>query len=129
MQKRDVVAGSALADATGGKAHALGGEPFHGLGQVVNPQANVVQRRGVHGGLFLDVQRLHDVHLHLEGALAHGQDVFIDVFAFALEGACLLQAQHVHPQGLHALLVGAANGDLLDAQDFEGALGCAHECS
>jgi hypothetical protein len=28
-----------------------------------------------------------------------------------------------------AALVGAANGDLLDAQDFEGALACAHECT
>ena len=116
------------ADAAGRKAHALGGKPLYGLGQIVNPQANVVERRGVNGGFFVDVQRLHDVHFHLHRALAHGEDVFIHVFALRLESAGLLQAQHVHPELFHALFVGATNGNLLDAQDLEGACGDVHGC-
>ena len=125
VQKADVITRRPFADPPGRKAHAVGSEPFHGAGQVINPQANVVQRGGVHSGFLVHVQRLHDVHLHLHGPFAHGQNVFINVFTLTLEGAGLLQPQHVHPQGFHALLVGAANGDLLDAQNFEGALvGC-----
>ncbi|MPN54604.1 hypothetical protein SDC9_202275 [bioreactor metagenome] len=121
MQESDVIACRSLADTARSKSHAIGRQPFHSLGQVVDPQADVVQRRGVHSGLLLDVERLHDVHLDLEGALPHGQDVLIDVLALALERAGLLQAQHVHPQLLHAALVGTADGDLLDAQHFKGA--------
>jgi hypothetical protein len=104
VQKANVIARSPLADAARRKAHALGREPLHGRGQVVDPQADVVERRGVHGGLLVDVERLHDVHLDLEGALPHGQDVLVNVLALALEGAGLLQAQHVHPQLFHAPL-------------------------
>ena len=80
----------------------------------------MVERRGVHGRLLLRVKRLHQVDLDLERPAADGADVFIHVLALALEGAGFLQAEHVDPQRLQALLVGAADGDLLDAEDFEG---------
>src|SRR6218665_1155169 len=124
VQKGNVMACRALADAARGKAHAPGAEPLHGPGQVVDPQADVVQRRAVHGGFFADVQRLHQVDLDLMRIAAHGQDVFIDVFTLALETAPGGQAQHVDPQGFHALLVGAADGDLLYAQNLERSGDC-----
>ncbi|MGC4090769.1 MAG: hypothetical protein QM756_23430 [Polyangiaceae bacterium] len=73
--------------------------------------------------LLFRVQGLHQVHFHLEGALAHGADVLVHVFPFGDEIACHFQAQHVHPQGFQLLLGRAADGDLLDAEDFEGTLG------
>ncbi|MOA47213.1 hypothetical protein D3C78_1698290 [compost metagenome] len=57
----------------------------------------MVERRGVHGGLLVRVHGLHDVDFDFHRATAHGEDVLIDVFTFALEGAGLLQAQHVDP--------------------------------
>jgi Na+-translocating ferredoxin:NAD+ oxidoreductase subunit B len=87
VQKGDVEAGRALADAAGRKAHALGREPFHRHRQVVDPQADVVERRGVDRRLFLGVHGLHQVDLDLEGAAADGADVFVHVLALAA-GRC-----------------------------------------
>jgi hypothetical protein len=74
-------------------------------------------------GFLVGVQRLHQVHLDLEGrAAADGTDVFIDVLALAAEGARHFQAEHVDPKRLQAFLVGPADGDLLDAQHLEWSL-------
>ena len=44
VDKADVVSRGAFADAAGGEAHALRREPRHGGGEVINPQADVVER-------------------------------------------------------------------------------------
>src|SRR5690606_5250549 len=77
----------------------------------------------VHRGLLVRVQRLHQIDLDLERPLADGADVFVDVLALAAEGAGHLQAEHVDPEFLQALLVGAADGDLLHAEHAKGAGG------
>jgi hypothetical protein len=63
VDEADVVAGRALADAAGREAHAVRVIHSTAFGQVVDPQADVVQRRGVHGGLLVGVERLHQVDL------------------------------------------------------------------
>ncbi|MNT74725.1 hypothetical protein D3C72_2135680 [compost metagenome] len=119
MQEGDVVACSPFADATRCKAYAVGTEPFHGSRQIIDPQPNMVERRGVDGGFFLDVHGLHDVHFHLHRAFAHDQDVLIHILSLALEGAGLLQPQHIDPELFHAALVGTADGNLLNPQNLE----------
>ena len=68
-------------------------------------------------GLLVGVQRLHQVDFHRKGSLAQRTDVLVDVLAFAHEGAFDGETQHVHPQRLQALLVGPADGNLLDAEN------------
>ena len=49
-------------------------EPLHGALDVVDPQADVVERRRMHRGLFLRIERLHQVDLdlgHDEALLGH----------------------------------------------------------
>src|SRR5207245_956443 len=46
-------------------------------------------------------------------------DVLVDVLALAAERARDFQAEHVDPQLREAVLVRAADGDLLDAEDLE----------
>jgi hypothetical protein len=104
------------------KAQALGLQPAHGGRQIVHPQPDVVERRGVHRGFLLGIQRLHEVDLHRRPALTQGQDVLVDVLTFALKGAGRRDAEQIDPQGPEALLVKAADGDLLEAEDLEGAL-------
>jgi hypothetical protein len=119
MDEADVEAGGALADAAWGKAHPLGRQPFHGLRQVVYPQANVVERRGVHGRLLVRIERLHQVDFDLERSAAHGANVLVDIFPLADEVARHGQPQLVHPQRLQPLLGGPADGDLLNAENSE----------
>ena len=57
----------------------------HRNGQVVDPQPDVIERRRVHGGLLLGIDRLHQVHLHPVRTNAHGADVLVDVLAFGAE--------------------------------------------
>ena len=45
MDEGDVVAGGAASDAAGGEAHALALQVPHRHGQLVDPEANVVERR------------------------------------------------------------------------------------
>jgi Pyridine nucleotide-disulphide oxidoreductase, dimerisation domain/Pyridine nucleotide-disulphide oxidoreductase len=63
VQEGDVKTRSTFADAAGGEAHAVGAEPLHRGGQVVDPQAHVVERGSVNGGFLLQVERLHQVTL------------------------------------------------------------------
>ena len=123
MQEGDVETRRAAPDAAGRKAHAIGAEPLYGLGQIVHPQADVVERGGVHRRLLLGVERLHQVNFNLERAAAERADVLVDVLPFGDEIAGDFEAQHVDPQGLESFLARAADGDLLNAEDLEGALG------
>ena len=75
----------------------------------------------MHGGLFLDVNGLHQIDLNLERAAADGADVFIHVFPLADKIASDFQPQHVHPQRPKPVFARAPNGDLLNAQHLEWA--------
>jgi hypothetical protein len=119
VHEADVKPRRTLSDATGCKANPLHGQPFDSLGQVVNPQADMVQRRGVNRRFFLDVERLHQIDLDLEGAVADGADVFINVLALADEITGDLQPQHVNPQRAKPVFAGRADGDLLNTQNLE----------
>jgi glyoxylate carboligase len=105
VQKANIKTGRTWAYTARRKAHALGCEPFNGLGQVVNPQANVVKGGGVYRWLFVGVNGLHEINLHLEGAHAHGANIFVNVFTLTLKVARDLKAQHVHPQGAQLGLI------------------------
>src|SRR5574343_578161 len=121
VQEGNVEAGGPLANPTRGKADAVGRQPFDGLGQVVDPQADVIERRRMDGRLFLRIERLHQIDLDLERAAAHGADVLVDILALGNESAADFQAEHVDPEGAQLGLGGAANGDLLNAENLERA--------
>jgi hypothetical protein len=98
MNKADVMARGALANAAGREADTVGTQPFHRFRQVVNPQTHVVQRRCMNRGLLVRIERLHQIDLDLEGAFSHHADVFIDVLALAHEVAGEVEAQLVDPK-------------------------------
>ena len=107
----------ALADAARREAHPVGRHPLDRRRQIVDPEPDMVERRGVHGGLLVGVQRLHQVDLDRMRPVAHGADVLVDVLALADEVALDRQPEDVDPERLEALLVGPADGDLLQAED------------
>src|SRR6185369_14070621 len=119
MNEADIKAGSTFSDASRRESHALRRQPFNGLGQVVDPQAHMVERRLMHGGLLVGIERLHQVDLDLERAATQAADVLVHILAFALVRARDLQAEHVDPELLQPALVRAADGDLLDAEHLE----------
>jgi len=80
----------------------------------------MVERRGVNRRLLLGIERLHQIDLDLVWALADGADVFVNVLTLGDEVAGDLQAQHIDPELAQGLLVGAADGDLLDAENLVG---------
>ena len=47
MQEANVKPGGALSNATRGKSHALGAEPFDRQWKVINPKTDMIQRRSV----------------------------------------------------------------------------------
>ena len=77
----------------------------------------------MYGGLFVGVKWLHQINFNLEWPAADSANVLINVFALACECASLLQPEDIDPQRLQALLVWPADGDLLNAQNLEGAWG------
>src|SRR5665647_3516900 len=97
----------------------MGRQPLHGLGQIVDPESHMVERRAVHSRFFFDVQRLHQIDLDLERATAHGANIFIHILAFADKVAGDLKPQQINPQRPKTLLAGSANGYLLDTQYLE----------
>ena len=122
MDEADVKTRRALSDTTRRKPHTLLAQPGDGRGQIIDPQPDVVQGRGVHRGFFLGVQRLHEIHLDLEWPDTDGADVLVDVFSLAPEGARDLQAEQVDPEFLQPMLVRTTNGNLLNTQHFEGTV-------
>ena len=119
VHEADVEAAGALADAARREAHAFGREPLDALREVVDPEADVVELRLVHLRLLFRVDRLHDVDFHSGRALAHAENVLIDVFALALEGLDGLKAHDAAPEVGKLALVEAADGDLLNSENFE----------
>src|ERR1017187_2461178 len=91
MQEADVVARRALANPAGPEPDPTRREPGHGRGQIVDPQADVIERRRMHRGLAFGIDRLHEVDLDPGRTAAHRADVLVDVFAFAAEVARRLE--------------------------------------
>src|SRR5262245_48267164 len=108
-----------LSNASRREAHAALAQPGDGGGEIIHPQADVVERRLVHARARLRIDGLHEIDLDIAAA----QDVFVDVLALAAEGADLLEAQQIDPELGERALVGAADGDLLHAEHPEGAHG------
>ena len=122
VNEADVVTGGAFANATGSEAKALFRQPRDRCAQVVDPQADVVQRRNVNTRALLFVERLHEIDLDGVVTLADREDVFVDVLALALEAPGLLNPKQLGPQMGQARLVGAADRDLLDSKDLKRSL-------
>ncbi len=122
MDEADLVSAAAHANSAGGEAHALSGEPLHRDLQIVYPQADVVERGLVHRGLLARIERLHQVDLHAQRPCAERGDVFVDVLALAAKGVDDLQAEQIDPELAQALLVEAADGDLLQPENAKRTL-------
>ena len=75
-----------------------------------------------YGGFLLGVEGLHEVHLTLKGPLPMAVMSSVDVFPLADEVAGDFEAEHVDPEGAEFGLGGAADGDLLDAENLERTL-------
>jgi hypothetical protein len=117
---KHVVAGGALAHTARCEAHAGRGEPLDRCLQIVDPQTHVVERRLVHFGLHVGIERLHEIDLDLQRTRARRSDVLVDVLRLAAEGPGVRQPEGVDPQLAQGLLAGTADRDLLDAEDLEG---------
>src|SRR5213078_4098643 len=115
VDEADVVAGGAAPDAAGCEPHVLLGEPGDGGGEVVDPEADVVERRLVDLGLAVGVDRLHEVDLDA----AEGDDVLVDVLALAAERAGDGGAEQIDPEPAQRGLARPADGDLLHAEHAE----------
>ena len=70
----------------------------HGGAQVVDPQADVVQRRRVHGRLAVGIDRLHEVDLDPTEPVSGDADVLVDVLALRPKAADHLEAELIDPQ-------------------------------
>src|SRR6188474_3138836 len=111
VDEADVVTGRAAPDAAGGEADALGREPGDGGGEVIDPEAEVVEARLVDLGRHAGVDRLHEVDLDA----GDGEDVLVDVLALAAEAAGDGQAEELDPELAQGGFAGAADRDLLEA--------------
>ncbi len=111
-----------LADATWREAHPLPGEPVDTGGKIVDPHPDVVERRHVHLGRPLGVERLHQVDLHCVRTVAEAQDVFVDVLGCADVIAHLLHTEQPGPQTGECPLVEAADCDLLEPENAKGTI-------
>ena len=76
----------------------------------------------VHSRFLVGIHRLHQVDLDLEGPGADRADVLVHVLTGAFERAGDFQAEQLDPELAQPALVGPANGDLLDTEDFERTL-------
>ena len=123
MNEADVVAGGALANATGREPHPLLLEPGDRRGQVVHPEADVVQRRVVDLGPLVRLDRLQQIHLHLAGYGAGYRDVLVHVLRLAEKGSSELETEGVHPEAAERLLGLPTHCDRLHAENRKGAIG------
>ena len=63
---------------------------------------------------FRDIDGLHQINLNLMRTLTDRADVFVDVFPLRYIGIFKVKAKQINPQGTQALLILAANGNLLN---------------
>lgn len=98
MNEAHIEARSALADAPGSEAHALGLQPGVSGGQIVDPQTDVVQCWSVNPRGRRKGERLHQIELHPAEAATERQDGFIDVLGWTREVPHNGYTQEIHPQ-------------------------------
>ena len=67
------------------------------------------------------VDGLHEIHLHGKGPGTKGENVLVHVFLFAAESAGLDTPEKIHQKVGKGSFALAANSNLLDAKDSEGA--------
>src|SRR5690349_7906892 len=113
MDEADVVSGRPAADATGCEANAFCFQPSDGGGQIVDPQADVVERGLMDLRALLGVDRLHQVDLDRVWAGSELEDVLVDVLFLASEVALASQAQEALPERAQGGLLEPADRDLL----------------
>ena len=73
---------------------------------------------------LIGIEGLHQIHLDFQRSAASLANILIDVFAFARVAADVAEPQGVHPKPPQPGLVQASHGDLLQAQNTEGTVGC-----
>src|SRR5262249_49822577 len=117
VDEADVVAPGALPEATRRHGPAAGPGPAHRRREVVDPEADVVERRLVDARPASRVERLHEIDLHRERTQTGRGDVLVDVLALAPEVALRREPQQIDPQPTQSALVRGTDGDLLDAED------------
>ena len=117
MDEAHVVAGCAATDPAWCEPDALCREPLDGTSEIVDPETHVMER-GL-GGVrpCLRIDGLHEVDLDGERSRAGPKRVFFDVFARNSMAPRPLEAEEVHPKVREALLVRAAERDLLHSED------------
>src|SRR5690606_29810759 len=93
-------------------------QPRDGGRQIIDPQADVVERGLVDLGLGVGVDRLHQVELDRTEL----QDVLVDVLPLAAVAAEHRHAQQLDPQVAQGRLVGAADRNLLQAEHAKWSL-------
>src|SRR6476646_1246778 len=94
MDEADVVARGALAAAARRELDAMCGQPLDRSGEVIDPQADVVEARLVDARLGVRIDRLHEIDLDA-GDL---EDVLVDVLALAAKRALEWHAEQIDPQ-------------------------------
>jgi hypothetical protein len=90
-----------------------------GRREVVDPEADVVERGLVYFRAALWIDGLHQVDLDAGGPGADLEDVLVDVLALAAVGPDGGEAQEIPPEAPQGGLVGTADGDLLHPEDSE----------
>src|SRR5262245_45986543 len=113
MNETNVVAGGSAANAAWGEMDAACGEPFDGACEVVDPEADVIERRLGDTWLCAGIDRLHQVDFDGEWAGPGSEDVLFDVFAGQSMAAGELEAEKVDPELRKPRLVRATERNLL----------------
>ena len=113
MNEANIVARRSRSNPPRRKANALAPEPLHGGGEVVDPQAHVVEGRFVNLRTLIGIEGLHQIHLDFQRSAASLANILIDVFAFARVATDVAEPQGVHPKPPQPGLVQASHGDLL----------------
>src|SRR5262249_20189874 len=98
MNKGDIVTRGTPAYASRSEPHTLRAQPPNRGGQVVDPQADVIERGLVNGRARVRIQWLHQVDLAAGVATADHRDVFVNVLALAAMAALELQSKQVDPE-------------------------------
>jgi len=98
MDEADSMTRRTRSDAARCEAYPLLAEPSDCRVDVVDPQADVVERWCVDSRLFVGVDRLHQIDFHRERACAHRHDVLVDVFFLALEASRRNETERVDPK-------------------------------
>jgi len=94
MNEANVVTGGAFANAARREPHALLGQPCDRRGEIIDPQAEMVEARLVNLRRLVGVDRFHQIDLDAR----ERQDVLVDILALAAKRAARRHAEQIDPQ-------------------------------